>query len=184
MALPVTQQTTQNNQDGMIAACSGLTQANKAVQGRLKRLGPPSTTSDQITLTSGQTDVRGVHMQSRPNEPGEVDWEAGQWVYRLRVSIANANITWDSIHICRIDNGGTSLATVASKAQSIALDTAQVYEVILEGVATTGSKTDEIYIVCGFTNKTGASQTATFVLDQEIDTPIGAGGAVAFGSNF
>jgi hypothetical protein len=169
------QQTDSGAIDGAESACSSagatsVTDNKKATQG-----GTPGTTTPTISLSGNQTNSRGIHFESAANEPGQTSWPAGNWVVRLNITTANANITWTGTYICRVNSSGQSLATVGSlTGQSLGLGSTGVQSMTISGSAQSANVTDRIYIVLVFSNSQTSLQSFNYQPNQFIDTPIPA----------
>jgi hypothetical protein len=161
--------------DGAVVACSGAgagttTDNKQATQG-----GTPGVSSPTISLAGNQTNNRGIHFESAANEPGQTSWPAGNWVVRLNVTTANANITWTGTYICKVNSSGQSLATVGSlTGQSLGLGSTGVQSMTVSGSAQTANATDRIYIILIFSNSQTSFQSFNYRPNQLIDTPFPA----------
>ena len=90
--------------------------------------------------------------------PGETTtWEAGDWICRVYVSQANANVFWDSVEICAYEGGSTT--AIASKTG------------IAESLASTGTYAETITTSSPSTVPAGATILWSFYFGQTIGAP-------------
>lgn len=153
---------------GAIVACSGATLIS---QPRHKecREGGSAGGAQTITIPSGTT--RGALMYQLENIR-QANWQAGDWVLRINVTTANADVTWEEAYICRI-NSCVSAATVGSDvAISQLLNTTGVKTVTISGSAQS-SEGDDAYLVFVFSSAATMGNSSFGVThDQDIDTPL------------
>jgi hypothetical protein len=99
-------------------------------------------------------------------------WAAGDYVVRLNVTSANANITWTGTFICRLNSANVNQATIGSlTGQTTSLSATGVKTHTVSGSAQTPTAGDKIYAVLVF-NSGGANQSFACQFDQLIDTPL------------
>lgn len=155
---------------GTIAACTALTAATTQVSALASMGGVLGTTSKAITLASSGVNTRATYLEF---VPGVTSWAAGNYVVRLNCTTANANITWASTSICRLNSSNVSQATIGTlTGQTTSLGTTGVKTHTISGSLQTAATTDKVYIVCGFTNAQAMANSANFTFNQMIDTPI------------
>ena len=157
---------------GAVVGCSGLALANtpgsrELVEGAIAGVA-------EVTVTiQGSITTAAVMFQSQDNAPGDVSWEAGDWVVRINITTSNSNCAWNEVYICRFDAVCGSLATVGfNTGLGIGLGSTGVQSSTVSGSQQTAGITDEIYVVLGIGNASPVNQSFGFTPDQNIDTPI------------
>jgi hypothetical protein len=158
---------------GAIAACSGATVGNDASADCVEG-GTPGTEVDSFGASSATTGNACVFFELDPDDGDS--WDEGDYVARINVESANADITWTETHVCRVNSSCVSQETIGSlTGQSVSLGTTGPKSMTVPGAAVTPAAGDRIYIVCVF-DMGGAhgNQTAALIPDQLIDTPLTA----------
>ncbi len=171
--------TTADAVDGAIAACSGISVTSgtsrscEVVEG-----GATEAVNRAYQVPGSATNTACVFYESATGQPNDTTWEAGNWTVRLNNQSANASVDWVSLYICRLNSAGVNQETVAS-ATGLAIDlstTGVKSQTISQGSPVTAAAGDRFYIVLGFDNSNSCQQTLNLHKDQNIDTPITAGG--------
>lgn len=167
------QQTDTAATDGAIAACSGTNAGTTTDNRRATSGGTAGTTTHSVTV--GITSVRRlVHFETAPGELDGHTIPSGNWVVRLNVTVAGADMIWDSVWICRVDSNGISQGTIGSAtSQGVNLTSTGVKSITVSGNSDTPNTGDRIYIVLGM--RSAGGDTITYKPDQLIDTPIASG---------
>jgi hypothetical protein len=157
---------------GQSVACSGagLT-ADTGNANALAAGGTPGVTPVTVTVGASATEAA-FFLESAA--VGLVTWNAGVWTVYVNIQTGNANVTADSIYICRVNSAGVSQGTVASRTGlSRSLTAAEVKAIYLfQENDVTAAATDRIYIVFVLTNADGGAQSVVVLPDQLIVTPI------------
>ena len=159
---------------GAVVACSGADAATitHAIESSLDAT--PGILELTVVLAEGQTNVRGVHYQSKLGEPGEIAWPSGQWTIELNVTNSDADIIWTGVYICRVNSSCVSQATVGSlTGQSISLGTTGFKVMSVDGAGQTAATNDYIYVVLTFTNEGAGSQDFGFTPNGYLYLPPG-----------
>ncbi len=167
------QQTDTNAVDGAKQMCSAVglglgTGARQAQQGG-------AAGSAGITATvSGVGSASVIMFESPTGDPGLTSWPAGNWVVRLNVTSANANLVWDAAYVCRCNSSGTNQGTVGSlTGQGLSLGSTGIKSMTISGSTQTAGSSDRFYIVLVFKSSAGGPQSVSWHSDQLIDTPFG-----------
>lgn len=178
MARNYQQTSTQTGGDTGTVQCSGVTQA--AVVLDYRKILEGGVAGGNVTVTApgyvkAPILARGCHFFTAANDPNDTSWAAGNWVIRLNVQTANANMTWVRTYVCRVNSALVSQATVGSLlAQTTSLATTGVKTHTVVGAAQTAAAGDRIYIVCIFQAGAATDQSVVFTMDQLIDAPLTA----------
>ncbi len=180
MSLEFTQSNTASN-CGPGAYCSGLTAHADAspVDAIAAVFGSPGSIEQTLTCDNNVTDRRGVYFECTP--PSDTTWAAGNWTIRFNLTTSDADVTWDSLHICRIDDPGCSnQQTIASESSlGISLATTGVKSHTLAGAASTPSVDDRVMIILGISNSAiSGTHTIGITPDQDISSPYTGGVAL------
>lgn len=103
-----------------------------------------------------------------------IAWESGIWTVNLDINTANANINWNGIHIVRLDNTGTVVATIASTVGfSQNMGVAGPVSQGLPGISDSHNQDDVFAVVLRFTNLNGSKgQTMSFQADIALQSPL------------
>ena len=125
-------------------------------------------------------------MESEANSPGKVHWNKGDWVFRINVTTAQANVTLEEVYVCRVNSTGTNQETVASDTGlGISCASTGVKSVTLtQSSDVIAAASDRIYIVPVWSKSTAGNVNLGVTMDQEIDTPIELDNPIFFGATF
>lgn len=159
--------------DGAKQMCSptGTGTGPQAFQG--SQGGSAGSAAHTATL-NGAISASEIMWESPSGDPNNTSWPAGNWVVRLNVTSANANLQWDACYICRCNSSGVSQGTVGSlTGQGISLGTTGVKSMTVSGSAQSAAATDRWYIVLVLKSTSAGIQSCAFHSDQLIDTPFG-----------
>lgn len=158
---------------GQSAACSGAgATADTGNDIALAEGGTPGVTPRTITVAGSATEAA-IFMES--GAVGQMLWNAGVWNVSLNVTTANALVSLEAIHICRVNSSGVSQATVASRtAMSRPLSSTGVQSIpIPQANDHTGADaTDRIYVVVTLMNSDAGSQAIAITPNGFVNTPI------------
>ncbi len=161
--------------DGSIAACSGLGAATAEYNREVEESGALGSGTNVIT-TSDAGGERAIHFESEANEPNATTWPAGFYTTRINVTTGNSNLDWETVHVCRVNSGGMSQATITSDSSlGISLTAGVKFASLSPLFASGAAATDRFYIVGGIIRSGGhGDQSATITNDQLLDTPFDA----------
>ena len=133
-------------------------------------------TSTVVTMDGNAADLVAVWFEC--TIPAGASWDSGNFTVRINVTVKSANITWDSLDICRLNSGCTnqeSLITTPPTTLGISLGTAGVKTHVQITNAATPSVGDKVMIMLGFNNSQMNPRDFTFLNDQIINTPFDDG---------
>jgi hypothetical protein len=157
--------------DGPQTACSGRTAAVNMGSSQIAVGGTAGVTPALVTIIASVTRCA-YGFETPPNVPGLTTWIAGNYTVNLDVTIGNANLVWDEVYICRLNNAGVSQGTVGSlTAQGVSLTAAGLKTLVVSGSPQSPSASDVLYAVIVFTNSAGSSQNLTVLYDSSITAP-------------
>ena len=129
-----------------------------------------NTTTHGVIIGASETNVISVMWECIMVLPN-ISWNAGNWTVNLDVNVANANVTWVGLDICRISSGCVSQASIATQSLSINLGTTGVKSTTVTGVAQNPSAGDKVVVLLSFTNSAATLQSWTVNSDQPIVSP-------------
>ena len=128
-----------------------------------------STAATQYTLTVPGTGAGAASVvllaqwesvASAGNDPGLLSvWPEGDWVCRINVSQASANVFWDSVEICALHEDGVTTTAVASKTG------------IGESLSSTGTYSETITTTSDVAVPQGSTILWSFYFGQTIGAP-------------
>ena len=175
------------HQTNTTAGCGNLTLTSRplaifAQPRRLKRVLPLGSTGTLIIISASLTNRAATLFQTENQgsagaggiaEPGIAYWPAGNYIIPLNITTANTNLTWTETYVHRISHGCSSVALLGSLVgQSISLGTVGIKTMIVAGIAYSNNENDMIYITLVFSNASAMAQTAVYMPNQVIITPI------------
>jgi hypothetical protein len=104
-----------------------------------------------------------------------ITWSSGTWTFRVNITSANMNITWNECQIERVNSsdvcqGGIGIAT----GLAISLGSTGVKSANVSGSAQTPSVGDYVIISMICNNGAMTAQSFTWTSDQDIDSPFTA----------
>ena len=155
------------------ACCGAVLIGGSQEQSSLCTIGG-SGASSPVTVGGSQFDIgtgqAGVMFEIEPT--ASVVWEAGTWTIRLNVTTANANVTWASTYICRLNAAGVSQATIGSNVgHNTSLSTTGVKTNTVTGASQSPAAGDSAYVVLVFNVANSNNQTFACQFNQLVDTP-------------
>lgn len=148
--------------------CSGL---NQQLAGVELGKGTVGGTLTGVVVSLGGEATNQINLMVEC-DPGVGNWASGDYVVTVNVTASNMNLTFNEIHICRLNSGCTNQATVGSLtgiARGLGSTGSQDHTVSgsAQGSATS---TDRLVVLLSFTNTSMTSQSAT--MEVTVTTPI------------
>lgn len=141
---------------GQSVACSGAALTADTGNDRAMTTGAGSTTPYTVTVGASATEAAVFYESSAV---GRTLWNAGFWRLVTTVDSCHADITLDSIYICRVNAAGVSQGTVASRTGlGIAIPTGLVHIGLNQALDVTALVGDRVYVVLVLTNANVADQ--------------------------
>jgi len=158
---------------GAAAYCSSLSAAPAAQETGVEEGATPGATEQTITISLPvATKLRAYYMQPTPAPSTDFDWNAGVWVVRINVTTAGVDIDWEDTHICRVNSGCVSQATIGSLLnQGISLGIG-VKTMSVSGIAQTPAVGDSFMVVLGFGLNPPNTGSVGITPNQNLDTPL------------
>lgn len=151
-------------------ACSGLTPGADSENIKLEEGGTPGAVGWGINVTTEAIRAH-LYMESAPNEPNQVLWDAGTWTVRVNVRNDNPQVSIRSCYICRVDKVGVNKGAIGMVFLSIPC-TRGVKTWTIAGMESDGLVTDRVQIVIGMKWQGIGAQNITIRPNQIVDTPI------------
>ena len=108
-------------------------------------------------------------------EPNVVTWGSGSWDIRLQIITASANVTWESIRVCRINSAGTEILETIGTNTSVNLSCGVDKNTVLGPISVTvsessGPASDRVHIVLGFTSNHSSRNRRLSIAGEESQT--------------
>ena len=156
---------------GTLQACSAFAVGTTVPLARLAEIGGTAGSASTVVTCAASTNASFVMLQMQPNT---TLWQAGVFSWPINVTVANSNLQWRRFYVCRLNSGGTSLATIASNltVNNVFSSTGVKTATATAGADTTVDSTDILYYVATFLNGAASSQSCTLVFNQTTTTPI------------
>jgi len=151
--------------------CSGLSANSTNAAFLCQDGGTLGSVEKQMVIDLSATDVRAYYFDCAI--AGGVTWSAGTWTVRFNLTTFDMDITWASVHICRVNSSCVNQATIGSASSlGISLGAAGVKSTTVSGSAQTPTAGDRVMIVLGVTNASSmGTDTIGITPDQVIDSP-------------
>ena len=146
----------------------------------MSEAGGGTSVSGNIGPTTLGTDERVLHLASVVGEPGIANWAAGNWALSIHVSTGNSDISWTQTRVCRMDSGGTNVATIGSfvgPPDTVMDAGVQVNDAPVSGSSNNRLASDRFYVVAIMSDtRPGGSHGNVRIkiddTDTEMDTPL------------
>lgn len=105
-----------------------------------------------------------------------LSWDSGTWTVRLNVTTSNMNVSWESVHICRVTSGCSNVSSLGSASGlGISLGGTGVVSANVSGSAATPDAGDKIIIILGLSNaNTMSAQSFGWTPSEIITSPFTA----------